>query len=189
MECLSDDSQFHLNFLLSQVITFLNTYDIPYWANGGTLLGAVRHGGIIAWDDDVDLAIPLDKKEFFLESCKKLGWYKMKLKKPSNKYYKIVHEQYNDVWVDICLIDKDGLDLRGHKSKRQIEPAWIYPLKRIPFSTYDIQIPNQAEEYLDKIFPNWRTTIIKYNHIDKKKYKETIPLTDELKKPMPYQWK
>ena len=41
--------------LLAHFDQVCRTYGLRYFAGGGTLLGAVRHGGYIPWDDDIDL--------------------------------------------------------------------------------------------------------------------------------------
>ena len=52
---------------LRKVTTILERHEIPYWINFGTLLGAVRHGGFIPWDDDLDISILRDDRERMLE--------------------------------------------------------------------------------------------------------------------------
>lgn len=52
--------------ILDKVHAFCIENGITYFLSSGTLLGAVRHGGYIPWDDDIDLYMPRDSYERFI---------------------------------------------------------------------------------------------------------------------------
>ena len=53
--------------ILQTIDKICRQHNIPYWLDGGTLLGAVRHKGFIPWDDDVDIAMTQADMERFIQ--------------------------------------------------------------------------------------------------------------------------
>lgn len=53
------------------LVQFLDSHSLNYFIIGGTMLGAIRHGGFIPWDDDIDIAMPRNDYEKLLDLFEK----------------------------------------------------------------------------------------------------------------------
>ena len=53
--------------ILKAFIKVCEKHNLRYFAVGGTALGAIRHHGFIPWDDDIDVGMPVEDYEKFLE--------------------------------------------------------------------------------------------------------------------------
>lgn len=53
--------------LLDEFVRICNKYKLNYFLSGGSCLGAIRHSGFIPWDDDIDVSMPRDDYQRFIE--------------------------------------------------------------------------------------------------------------------------
>lgn len=54
--------------ILKDIHSFCVSHDIKYSLAFGSLLGAIRHGGFIPWDDDIDIMMRRDEYERFIRA-------------------------------------------------------------------------------------------------------------------------
>lgn len=56
--------------VLDVIETICRKHDITYFADWGTILGTVRHGGYVPWDDDMDICMKREDYTRFKEAAK-----------------------------------------------------------------------------------------------------------------------
>lgn len=121
--------------MLKDIDYVCRKHNITYMVGGGTALGAVRHQGVIPWDDDMDLNMPREDYEKFLTVMhEELGEYYdfsypnsehvdypfLKIFKKDTKFVELFDNmEYNAMWVDVFPIEyaPDHLILRQIKGR------------------------------------------------------------------------
>lgn len=75
--------------VFKKFISICERNNLTYYCVGGTLIGAVRHHGMIPWDDDVDVCMPRRDYDKFRDICSKedLGNYELHCAENTNNYY------------------------------------------------------------------------------------------------------
>lgn len=132
--------------LAKKLLEVCKKYNLRIWADGGTLLGAVRHKGFIPWDDDMDFVMfrddynklleigPIDFKEpyFFQSIYTDNTWGGMaKLRRSDTAMIDSIYKQLKDrnsgIFVDIIVLD----GIPDNKLEFKKEYNWISVKRRL----------------------------------------------------------
>lgn len=164
-----------LQELYQMIYDFHNIAELvkfPYVTEGGVLLGSLKYGTIIRYDDDFDCCYIANE-----ENTKRLGNLIYLMKRLGYKVFRqlghggfqIVSNKINNYYPFI-----DVIPLYERKDKYFYFPRithnnpkfrnWLrwkkselFPRKLIPVGEFKVWGPNKPEKYLDKNYPDWRT--------------------------------
>jgi lipopolysaccharide cholinephosphotransferase len=96
--------------ILKTILDIFAKNNLTYFILGGTLLGAIRHKGFIPWDDDIDIGLPRNDYERFLEIAQNNfpPYFRLKTFK-DNKEYKNYETRVEDLRYEIKRDDAEKI--------------------------------------------------------------------------------
>lgn len=156
--------------LMKDIHDLFTLYGIEYWIQGGTLVGALRHGGLIHWDDDLDINVDY----YHLATLFQL--------KPVFEHLGYTFMLYHNGMIKICKNREYWIDIfptKHQDSKTYYVDHWwkregqtlylydeeLYPLKLYQFGELQIWGPANPQVYLQCGFgDNYMREVVLYNH-------------------------
>jgi len=149
---------------------------ISYWLTAGTLIGALRHRGMIPWDCDIDVGITRQDlhafsevvfqlpKDIFFQSPQTDSYqssFMNKLRDRHSNYYEWQSHNpgakcHNGLQVDLICYDEDrDGKLVNPFRKTPYDHAEIFPLKRIGFEGSQLLAPRDPDRYIRRRYGDY----------------------------------
>lgn len=121
-----NDTQKYILHVLREVTRVLEELKIPYFMQGGTMLGAIRHDGFIPWDDDVDLGIPRADYDRLLKE--------VSARLPKNLELRTYDDETDHHYYFARIVDTRYQIRRMGSIEERLENIWVdlFPLDGMP---------------------------------------------------------
>jgi len=132
--------------IFENVTRICSTHNIPYYAIGGTCIGAVRHHGFIPWDDDLDIAIPIEFYDDFIKIAKKELPFEYEVLTPDS------YQHYNALWAKVCDKRTTFIENNEYSYRDSYKGVFVdvMPISGIPDSKIGSFLFCKRLQYLDR---------------------------------------
>lgn len=151
-----------LYYIVEHMDIILNKNNVLYWADGGTLLGSIRNGGHIPWDDDADITIKEQDEQKFLDLKPQFEQVGLTIYKEGDGLHKISFYGTKRPFCDVFLVkDVNGIYKPVSNMIAKVFPKMeipvdnILPVKRSKFGPFYINIPREYLKYMQHYFGDW----------------------------------
>ncbi|XP_013401515.1 fukutin-related protein [Lingula anatina] len=154
----------NLREILKHVVSIFDKAGVRYWLEGGSLLGAARHGDIIPWDYDTDIGIykeDIDKCKYLHDVLsgpyvddKGFVWEKAR----EGDFMRVQYSEVNHLHIDIFpFYPKNGIMTKdtwfaSHRQDTEFPEHFLKPLTKILFAGINASAPNNVKDFLELKF-------------------------------------
>lgn len=135
--------------VFKEIKSICENHNLKYYAIGGTCIGAIRHKGFIPWDDDMDLAMPIDDYKRFIDIAKE------ELHFPYELYLPEMHPHWMGNYIKVhnvetAYCEPDSLVYPDRMTGINIDIMPLYGVPKSQLKREICQIKNDYYHYMNR---------------------------------------